>query len=313
MRSSRPALAPPAAPASPSKPTSQSPSSNGNASPYSSSSIRPTPTPSLPTLATSPLVAVASFSSSSRLSKKPKPSKKASKSTTESSAHTPKNSEPYSSIHTEADDTLSPSDKGHPAPSPSDLSDFPDLTSRFNKASEQFNTLLRKLRSGQTSLAVESISHLRVCPDKKTAPNETFPLRELATVVPRSGRTVSILVHDPSYTKGIMSAVQASPLYNQQPQKSPDNELELTMKMAKESPAEIAGRVKEAAHAYKEAVRMARQKRDKQHQLWVKDGTWVSDVKFKADGELKKKVDKKNAEIAKLEQQTLKSLASNWE
>ncbi len=68
---------------------------------------------------------------------------------------------------------------------------------------------------------------------KKTAAaaaGQTVRLDELAVVVPTRGRTVEIRMHDPASRKAIMSAVQASADFNQQPQADPDNELVLFLR-----------------------------------------------------------------------------------
>ena len=209
----------------------------------------------------------------------------------------------------DGDDTVSHSN--HPKPDPSTPTEFPDVEGRLARAGDRFGDLMRKLRSGQMPMAIEEVSSVRVRPDKSSP--ATYPLHELAVVVPRPGASrsaISILVHEADYIKPIMSAVQSHPRFNQQPQRSADNDLELTMKVARESPQDMQRRVRDAAHAYREAVRLARQRREKVHARWVKEKEWVPDVKFKADKELQKKVDKKNAEIDRLEAQVLKTIAT---
>jgi ribosome recycling factor len=151
----------------------------------------------------------------------------------------------------------------------------------------------------------EVIGALRVTVDKKSG-GPAYPLRELAQVVPRGGRTVSLLVHEEGYVKAIMSAVQASPEFNQQPQRDPDNELELVLKIEPEKREDLVRRIKHTAHEWRERVRLVRQKRDKVHVAWKKEGTLGPDLKVKADKELEKLIKAAVAQIDELEKSTLK-------
>ena len=100
----------------------------------------------------------------------------------------------------------------------------------------------------------------------------TFPLKELAQVVPRSGRNISLLVNDKEYIKPIISAVQSSKDFNQQPQRSDDNDLELLMKVEVERKEEVVKRVKECTQGWRERIRQARTKYEKVVKDWKKNG-----------------------------------------
>ncbi len=138
-----------------------------------------------------------------------------------------------------------------------------------------------------------------------------FPLRELAQVVPRSGRTVSLLVNEKAYLKPIMSAVQASPDFNQQPQRSDDNELELLLRVEMERPEELVRRIKEATQGWRERVRQARTKHDKALKDARKKGTLLPDTLKKVEKEVQKLQDKKMKEIDNLEAQSVKQVGRN--
>ncbi|KAM3514021.1 hypothetical protein MY11210_002338 [Beauveria gryllotalpidicola] len=135
---------------------------------------------------------------------------------------------------------------------------------------------------------------------------ETFPLRELAQVVPRGGRTVALLVNEKAYVKPIMSAVQTSPDFNQQPQRSDDNELELLLRVEAERPEEVVRRVKEATQAWRERVRQARTRHDKLLKEARKSGALLPDTLKKVEKEVQKLQDKKIKEIDALEAQSVK-------
>ncbi|KAF7515678.1 hypothetical protein G7054_g14463 [Neopestalotiopsis clavispora] len=176
----------------------------------------------------------------------------------------------------------------HPTPNPEEPLDFADVQSRLAKASEAPTEALKKLKSGGR-FNPDAIGALRVQPDKKEA--TTYPLRELAQ----------------ASIKPIMSAIQSSRDFNQQPQRDPDNELELVLKMELESREDVARRAKHVCHEWREKVRQVRQKRDKVHAAWKKDGLLLPDAKRKADTELDKVIKAKIAEIDAAEKDALKA------
>ncbi|KHN96742.1 Ribosome recycling factor domain protein [Metarhizium album ARSEF 1941] len=142
-------------------------------------------------------------------------------------------------------------------------------------------------------------------------PSTVFPLRELAQVVPRGGRSISLLVNDRAYVKPIMSAVQSSREFNQQPQRSGDNDLELLLKVEPERREELARRVRETAHAWRDKVRQARTRHDKVLKAWRRDGTVLVDVVRRAERELQRLQDAKMAEIDRDEAAAIRGLDRN--
>lgn len=136
----------------------------------------------------------------------------------------------------------------------------------------------------------------------------SFPLSELAQVVPRSGRTISLLVNDKDYIKPIMSAVQASREFNQQPQRSEDNDLELLLKVELERKDDVARRIKETMQAYRERIRQVRSRHEKTLKDWKKNGTVLPDVVKRAEKELQKVQDKKMKELDQEEAQMIRQL-----
>ncbi|KAI0810145.1 ribosome recycling factor [Xylaria sp. FL0064] len=212
-----------------------------------------------------------------------------------------KSSEKASSESSTADDD----GPKHPQPNPEEPLNFADVESRLAKHAEHFRPSLKKMQTG-SRFDPDTIGALRVTVNKKTG--DAYPLRELAQVVPRGGRAVSLLVHDAGYVKPIMSAVQVSPQFNQQPQRDPDNELELVLKVEPESREDLAKRVKAGAHEWRERIRAVRQKRDKLHVTWRKDGMIGPDLKRTADKDLDKIIKAAIAEVDELEKNTLKAV-----
>lgn len=179
------------------------------------------------------------------------------------------------------------------------------MESRLKKGSESPVENLKKLKAGGR-FNPDLIGQVRVQPDRKDG-GASYPLRELAQIVPKGGRTISILVHEAESIKPIMSAIQASKEFNQQPQRDPDNELELVLKMELEKREDVVKRVKAVCHEWRERVRQVRQKRDKVHAAWKKDGLLLPDVKRKADTELDKVIKAKMSEIDAAEKEALKA------
>jgi len=211
-----------------------------------------------------------------------------------------------------AADSSSPStgtsgDEGskHPQPSPEEPLDFADVESRLRKHAEHFKAGFKKLHAGGR-FDPDAIGAIRVTVDKKEG--LVYPLHELAQVVPRGGRAVSLLVHDKEYVKPIMSAVQTNSGFNQQPQRDPDNELELTLKVEAEKREDVVRRVKATAHEWRERVRAVRQKRDKLHTTWKKDGSMGPDLKRTVDKALEKVIKTAIAEIDEAEKNALKAV-----
>ncbi|OAA46908.1 Ribosome recycling factor domain protein [Metarhizium rileyi] len=195
-------------------------------------------------------------------------------------------------------------------PDPSDPLDFSTLQASLAPHDAHYKSALQTILHGGRSNP-SALGGLLV-PVKSAAAADgepaSFPLRELAQVVPRSGRTISLLVNDRAYVKPIMSAVQASRDYNQQPQRSDDNDLELLMKVEPERREELVRRVKETAHAWRDKVRQARTRHDKVLKAWQRDGTVLKDVVRRAERELQKLQDAKMKEIDGEESAAVKGL-----
>ncbi|KAI0456373.1 ribosome recycling factor [Xylaria acuta] len=191
----------------------------------------------------------------------------------------------------------------HPQPSPDEPLDFADVDSRLQRHAEHFRASLKKMHTGGR-FDPDAVGALRVTVDKGAG--EAYPLRELAQVVPRGGRAVSLLVHEAAYVKPIMSAVQASPDFNQQPQRDPDNELELVLRIEPEKRDDLVRRIRAVAHEWRERARAVRQKRDKLHATWRKDGALGPDLKRTADKELDKVIKAAIAEVDDAEKNAVK-------
>ncbi|GKT43093.1 uncharacterized protein ColSpa_03274 [Colletotrichum spaethianum] len=253
--------------------------------------------PQATTTTTAPLAA-RSFSHSSPLQKK----KKAPQYPTYDSAEVVSRTS-----HTvdEADHDDLPGSK-HPKPDSSDPLNFADVASRFSSLAAHHTEILKKLQSGDR-FSPDAIGALTVQPDRKDP--TTYPLRELAEIVPRpGGRTVSLLLHEKDYVKPVMAAVQASADFNQQPQRDPDNELELILKVEATNKDVVVRRAKDAAQAWRDKMRTVTEKRKKVHAKWQKETDIVPDLKRRADKELQKLQDKEMKVVDAAEQQAVRKI-----
>ncbi|KAK3500583.1 ribosome recycling factor domain-containing protein [Neurospora crassa] len=161
-----------------------------------------------------------------------------------------------------------PKDPNRPIPSPETPYDLSDLTYAFDRADKHYLDALKTFRSG-SRFSADSIGSLPIFPDKKDT-SLSYPLRDLATVaqVSGSGRKWSILCFDESSVKPIMSAVQKSPDFNQQPQRSEENPLELTITVEPERAEDLQKRVKELCQLWREKLRAETHKREAVHKKW---------------------------------------------
>lgn len=171
---------------------------------------------------------------------------------------------------------------------------------------ERFEKKLQELKAGRFN--PELVSALRVQPDKKSA--TTYPLSDFASVVPRGGRSLSIIVSDPAYIKPVTSAVLGSRDFNTQPQQSPDNDLELILRIESENPEEQAKKVKAAFNAWKDAVRGALAERKGKHAKWLKAKEITKDDVKLLDKKTKALQDKEFEAIDKKEKKFQSELAS---
>lgn len=174
--------------------------------------------------------------------------------------------------------------------------DFTDVTQRLRKHAEYFKDTLKKLQTGGR-FTPEVLGALQITLDRKAG--TTYPLRELAQVVPRGPRAVSLIAHDKAYVKPIMSAIQSSDAFNQQPQRSSTDEddLELKLKVEPEPAADLVKRAKAIAHEWRERVRFVRQARSNMLNDLRQKHLVLPDAKRAAAKELEKVIKAALAEV----------------
>lgn len=186
--------------------------------------------------------------------------------------------------------------------------DLGDVEAEYKKLDERFEKRLQEFKSAGGRFNPDLLGQLRVRVDRDS--DELYPLRELAQVVYRGGRTVNIMVSDQMYIKPIMSAVQASEEFNQQPQRDADNELELTLRIEPDNPDEQAKRVRGEANAWKDAVRVVLNTRKSKHATWAKAKHLTKDDVKRLDKMVKAMQDKKLEAIEKREKQLIAEMAA---
>lgn len=185
--------------------------------------------------------------------------------------------------------------------------DLGDVEADYARVDERFEKRLQEFKVGGR-FNPEMLGQLRVKPDRESA--QTWPLRELAQVVHRGGRSVSILVSDAEYVKPIMSAVQASDDFNQQPQRDPDNELELLLRIEAEDPEAQQRRLRGEITAWRDAVRGVMGARKHRHAAWLKEKHITKDDVKALEKKIKSMQDKKIEQVDKSEKQILQQMAN---
>ncbi|KAK7743523.1 ribosome-recycling factor [Cytospora paraplurivora] len=185
--------------------------------------------------------------------------------------------------------------------------DLKEIEDEYARIDERFEKRLQEFKVGGR-FNPEMLGQLQVKPDKNLP--ESYPLRELAQVVHRGGRSVSIMVSDQAYIKPIMSAVQGSAEFNQQPQRDPDNDLELVLKIEAENPEEQQKRLKGECNSWKDNVREVLSTRKTKHAAWLKAKHITKDDVKNLDKKVKAMQDKKIEVVERREKLLLQELAN---
>ncbi len=216
--------------------------------------------------------------------------------------HTHKHSSKHTAIHTPKH--TSPPNQPPPSssstnpnplhPDPTNPFDLTDLHTALARHEERFTSELKKLRSGTAARAADALGAIPVVPDKKD-PHATFPLRELATVAPlgAGGRRWSILAFEEGTVKAIAAAVQRAEGFGQQPQRSEENPLELTLVVEGEKVDGVVKRVREVCQVWRERVREEVHKRGEVNKKWRAEGVVLSDDLFRLKGMVQKVQDER--------------------
>ncbi|KAK3693713.1 ribosome recycling factor-domain-containing protein [Podospora appendiculata] len=212
-----------------------------------------------------------------------------------------------STTTTSSSSSSTPADPNRPVPDPTTPLELADLIYGFDKADKQHTEALKALRSG-ARFNPEAIGAIPVVPDRKTA--EAFPLRELATVAPLGGRRWSILAFEAASVKPIMSAIQNSDAFNQQPQRSDDNELELVITVEPERADALAKRAKDVCQAWRNGIRAESHKRDTLAKKWRADGLILADDLRMVKDKVQKAQDDRMKVIAQAEKEALHQIAA---
>lgn len=209
--------------------------------------------------------------------------------------------------------SASASSSKHPKPDPDQPLDFSSLQAAYAPIDAHHKAQLQAmLHGGRFNPSQLGALPVPLPSAGSGGGDQTFPLLELAQIVTRpGGRSVSLLVNERAYIKPIMSAVQASRDFNQQPQRSDENELELVLRVEMERPDDAARRVRDVAQAWRERLRQARTRHEKVLKEWKQSGKVLPDVFRRADKELQKVQDKKMKEVDQVEAQTLSHLERN--
>ncbi|PSK60713.1 hypothetical protein B9Z65_863 [Elsinoe australis] len=202
-----------------------------------------------------------------------------------------------------ADDTPARNDRSAKAEATDDPFDLSHLEDDLTKATEKLKTDLSKLRSGGR-FNPQVLEVLRVQPEKDV--KTTYPLQDLAQIVPRSGREIQILVNDAAHIKPVTTAIQSSNLsLTPQPDPTGQNAQMLIVKIppptaeSRKATLTEAGKAGETAQGAVRNARGTQQKKFRKMELaktvrpddLKKAQSKMEDVVKKAGEELKKIVD----------------------
>lgn len=186
--------------------------------------------------------------------------------------------------------------------------DFSDVQKAFDVLERRFGEELKQLRKGRRSFDsfADAIGAIPVRPDRDS--KRVFPLRELATVAPLGGRRWSILAFEEASVKPIMSAVQQSADFNQQPQRSADNPFELIMTTEPERADDRARAAKDVCQAWRTGVREEARRRAELHKKWRQQRLITDDDVHMLKEKLQKLQDKRMKVIADTEKDVVQSI-----
>lgn len=106
-----------------------------------------------------------------------------------------------------------------------------------------------------------------------------------------------------------MSAVQASPEFNQQPQRSEENPLELTVTVEPERAEQLQKRVKDICLAWRGKIRDVTHKREQLHKKWKTAGMIVQDDLHKLKEKVQKMQDERMKVVQTKEKEVLAAIA----
>ncbi|KAK0728997.1 ribosome recycling factor domain-containing protein [Apiosordaria backusii] len=174
------------------------------------------------------------------------------------------------------------------------------LIALFQKTESHYTSQLALLRSPTGRFNAEAIGAIPVPIDKKSS--VTYRLQELATVATLGGRRWSILAFEEASVKPIISAVLKSPDFNQQPQRSEENPLELTMTIEPEKVDDLVKRAKDLCTEWRNKLRDETHK----HETHVKKNkSLLKDDLFKIKEALKKLQDERMKVVANQEKEAV--------
>lgn len=169
-----------------------------------------------------------------------------------------------------------------PQPDAENATDFSDVVAQWAKVETHYIEELKKFRGGgHFDPAVLGSVPVSVG-------GMDFPLCDLAQVVPKGQRTVTLMLNESDFMQPILRAIQGSPNYNQQPQRDPNHEDWLHMKVEAEPIEETTRKLKDACHGWRERIRAIKTKRDKLIKDWEKSKAIGADLARKLAGELLK-------------------------
>ncbi|EHA49398.1 hypothetical protein MGG_14717 [Pyricularia oryzae 70-15] len=190
-----------------------------------------------------------------------------------------------------------------PAEDPFVLDDTEEAYARVAARGED---KLKAIRMG-SRFTPEVLGKVPVTLSKK-AGGKTVLLEETALVDVRQGRMVQLTLFEAENRKAVISAIQASDQFNQQPQQDPEDPTILTLKVEPEKLEDQLRNAKDIAHAWREGLRKVTNARQKKHSQWKDAKIITKDDKTKLDKVVQKLQDTRMKAVDAAEERAVQAL-----
>ncbi|KAL8297148.1 hypothetical protein RB597_006299 [Gaeumannomyces tritici] len=187
---------------------------------------------------------------------------------------------------------------------PENADDFGEVEELYARLTRRTQEKLQAMRQGGR-FSPDALGRVPVVLAKGSP---AVPLSEAALVDVQGGRVVQLTLFEPSHRRAVMSAIQSSPQFNQQPQPDPDDEAVLTLKVEPERLEDQLRAVKEACHGLRDGLRRATAARQKKHAQWGRAALILPDAVVQLNKKIQKMQDAQMKEVDLMENDCIKAL-----
>ncbi|KAL8381384.1 hypothetical protein RB595_005583 [Gaeumannomyces hyphopodioides] len=260
-----------------------------------------TPSASTTTTTTTTTACGRCLSTSTALGKKHNPGKTAKKKGGKAATTTTKDSPEDG-----GDDDDAPSTSKKKA-NPENADDFGEVEELYARLTKRTRERLQAMRQGGR-FSPDALGRVLVMLSKGAA---AVPLSEAALVDVQGGRVVQLTLFEPAHRRAVMSAIQSSPQFNQQPQPDPDDDAVLTLKVEPERLDDQLRAVREACHGLRDGLRRVTAARQKKHAQWGRAALVLPDAVAQLNKRVQKMQDAQMKEVDLMENDCVKALKNS--